>query len=365
MGSILRFSFRKFYLHRGVTQLVSTVSLIIFFSFFSNSIAQISITLDQVKTIFQPGQTHLFTNSDSTLKSVDIGKIGGPNVYDFSNTSLPSYEVSTNYYVSSLPKLALRYPSNSISMGISKAVEDNPVFIFGQDTLFVLGTATNTSPEGYKHYAPYQIFGAFPITFGYSASQSLNGYDTVFTFSGDISSSESFSITNTTEVDGYGTLEIAGHQVECLRIKLDHLNSDDKEFIYLTREGIFIDIDIPRTEPDTGNVSVNGMMVLLAPNILDVKEHKEIVPAEYRLNQNYPNPFNPTTTINYQVPIYSHVTIKLFDMLGKEIKTIVDENKSGGNYSVIFNAGNLVSGIYFYRIQAGSFVSTKKFVLLK
>ncbi|MHB8339242.1 MAG: hypothetical protein ACYDEE_17640, partial [Ignavibacteriaceae bacterium] len=165
MESILRFSFCKFYLpNKKVKQLFAIVSLVIFFGLFSSSVAQVSITLDQFKAIFTPGQTHLYTNSDSTLKSVDIGKTGGANVYDFSNVNLPSYGVADNYYVSSIPNMMLRFPSDAVTMGNLDIIEKNPVFLFGQDTLFVLGQATNTSPEEYEHYVPYQILGTYPLT---------------------------------------------------------------------------------------------------------------------------------------------------------------------------------------------------------
>lgn len=85
----------------------------------------------------------------------------------------------------------------------------------------------------------------------------------------------------------------------------------------------------------------------------------------FELYNNYPNPFNPATTIDYSVPKSSLVTIKIYDVLGREVKTLVNGEKIPGNYSVIFNDSNLPSGIYFYRMQAGSFVSTKKMILLK
>jgi len=83
------------------------------------------------------------------------------------------------------------------------------------------------------------------------------------------------------------------------------------------------------------------------------------------LVQNYPNPFNPTTTIKYQIPELSLVTIKVYDVLGNEIATLVNQEKPIGSYEVKFNAIGIPSGIYFYRIQAGSFVETKKMLLLK
>jgi hypothetical protein len=85
----------------------------------------------------------------------------------------------------------------------------------------------------------------------------------------------------------------------------------------------------------------------------------------YNLEQNYPNPFNPNTTINYQIPELSFVTLKVYDVLGSEITTLVNEEKPVGSYEVEFDATILSSGVYFYRLQAGSFVETKKMVLMK
>ena len=87
---------------------------------------------------------------------------------------------------------------------------------------------------------------------------------------------------------------------------------------------------------------------------------KYIVTEKFNLSQNYPNPFNPTTTIQYSIPKESFVTIKVYDVLGKELTTLVNERKPEGNYHVDFNASNFPSGIYFYRMQAGSFASTKE-----
>lgn len=89
------------------------------------------------------------------------------------------------------------------------------------------------------------------------------------------------------------------------------------------------------------------------------------IPDRYELFQSYPNPFNPTTTIKYSIPRISFVNIRIYDILGREVKTLVNEEKLPGIYSIQFNGGNFTSGVYFYRLQAGSFVETKKFILLK
>lgn len=92
---------------------------------------------------------------------------------------------------------------------------------------------------------------------------------------------------------------------------------------------------------------------------------KPLLPKSYSLNQNYPNPFNPITNIKYEIPKDIFVTIKIYDLLGREIKTLVNEFKNAGSYIVSFNGSELASGIYFYRIQAGNFVQVKRMVLIK
>lgn len=99
--------------------------------------------------------------------------------------------------------------------------------------------------------------------------------------------------------------------------------------------------------------------------ITGIRDQQFDLPSSFRLEQNFPNPFNPITTIKYEVPKANFVSITVYNELGKVVATLVNENKSAGNYSTEFKAGSLASGIYFYRMKAGSFVETKKLVLLK
>jgi hypothetical protein len=89
------------------------------------------------------------------------------------------------------------------------------------------------------------------------------------------------------------------------------------------------------------------------------------VPKEFALSQNYPNPFNPSTTIRYDLPVDTRVTLKLFNMLGQEVLTLVSEEQKAGYKSVQWNANNFASGVYFYRLQAGDFVTSKRLLFLK
>jgi hypothetical protein len=94
---------------------------------------------------------------------------------------------------------------------------------------------------------------------------------------------------------------------------------------------------------------------------------KSVSPRSYNLAQNYPNPFNPNTTINYEVPKTGLVIIKVYNILGKEVASLVNDEKQAGHYSIQFSASKykLSSGVYFYRMQAGNFVETKKLILMK
>jgi len=89
------------------------------------------------------------------------------------------------------------------------------------------------------------------------------------------------------------------------------------------------------------------------------------VPSDFSLSRNYPNPFNPSTLINYSIPINANVSLKIYDAVGNEVTTLVNERQESGSYQVVFNASRLASGIYYYTITAGSFTASKKMILMK
>jgi len=113
------------------------------------------------------------------------------------------------------------------------------------------------------------------------------------------------------------------------------------------------------TSPDSIIVSGVGLTPVTVENFTGE------LPKIYSLSQNYPNPFNPATTIYFSIPLNSFVSLKIYDDLGREVSILVSENLSAGIYARRWNAKNLPSGIYFYRLQAGSFSETKKLILLK
>ena len=104
---------------------------------------------------------------------------------------------------------------------------------------------------------------------------------------------------------------------------------------------------------------------LTAPSLTLETSSTPTIPKDYELFQNYPNPFNPSTTIKFAIPKRSLVNIKVYDITGKEIATLLNDNKEAGTYSINFNASKLSSGVYFYKITSESFVQIRKMLLLK
>jgi len=135
---------------------------------------------------------------------------------------------------------------------------------------------------------------------------------------------------------------------------LDNLNDRDKRNLIVEKN--ILDLAISNQLDNIASIK----------DKLQYLNQKEIVvPLTYKLSQNYPNPFNPTTKINFSIPKDGKVVLKIYDVSGKEVYTLVNEFKQAGNYNAIFNGSNLSSGVYFYRLNAGDFVESRRMILLK
>lgn len=110
---------------------------------------------------------------------------------------------------------------------------------------------------------------------------------------------------------------------------------------------------------------ISRFVILLTGTNSVSNEPESELPESVQLSQNYPNPFNPNTTINFAVPEYENVQLEVFDLLGRKVSEILNEPKNAGRYSINFDASNLTSGLYLYRLQVGEHVLTKKMTLIK
>jgi len=123
------------------------------------------------------------------------------------------------------------------------------------------------------------------------------------------------------------------------------------------------------THANIGQVSGtwNGplSMVLVKSSVTSAHEKSTSTPEQFILHQNYPNPFNPTTTIRFSLPQRQYVTLKVFDVLGREVATLVNAQITAGVHSIVFDSNGLASAVYFYRLETGHFVETRKLILLR
>ncbi|MBE2254730.1 MAG: T9SS type A sorting domain-containing protein [Ignavibacteria bacterium] len=155
------------------------------------------------------------------------------------------------------------------------------------------------------------------------------------------------------EIVNYNELSSFKSYLENRISKADDLNPNDKRTLIIQK--ILFDLTVSNYNPNIPNLK----NIRLSDNI------ENIIPQEYSLYQNFPNPFNPVTTISYQIPTDGIVNLKVYDILGKEVATLVSEMKRAGSYQVVFNGNNLASGIYFYKIKSGNFNQVKRMMLIK
>ncbi len=154
--------------------------------------------------------------------------------------------------------------------------------------------------------------------------------------------------------------------------KFDSVFSNPPEVFY-TNSGDPVDISYNSIDDILAVPLMNANAVVFLPVVpVSVGKEDGELPQDFKLNQNFPNPFNPKTLINYSIPEISFITIKVYDITGKEVVTLINEEKSSGTYEIEFNASltarqgsELTSGIYFYQLIAANYVETKKMVLLK
>lgn len=216
------------------------------------------------------------------------------------------------------------------------------------DRAIVTDSFTVSTSSTLEFYAELEVDGSDWIQRNWASSSEV----TLTLTAVDIESGEpigdivSYAITRARipSIQGYLTASLGRFAGRTIRIEVNGFASED-----LGVQPLAVDERVPTTEIFAKTVASASLGI----------------PSSISLNQNYPNPFNPRTAIEYALPTESHVQMRVFDVLGREIATLVDEIKKPGYHEASFDASNLASGIYIYRMNAGEFSSVKKMMVVK
>ncbi len=337
--------------------------------------AQISITQEEVSSWLKPGNI-LNAHSDTTDGMINIGS-PGQSVWDFSNIH-PDVDFDIEVINPSRTEFDTSYIASNVASYYQDEVNGSPYehwlyYTLNDQHLILYGNVVRQPqiPDiTQTTYSPARIIYNFPVAYNTIWSQTLDG-EIVSWHDGIPTHLESGTYTISASVDGYGTIILPdGSNDNALRIKYDVRKIFQRDYsrqityTWLTSSGRRFSVITNDTTSNGGEVVTEHIEWAIPSNLTEVTG-TESVPEKYSLSQNYPNPFNPSTSINYEIPTERRVTIKIYNSIGKELRTLINENQSAGKHTLSFNASALPSGIYFARMQAGNFTSVIKMTLLK
>ncbi len=352
------------------------LSLILVLSFFTISYAQITITQDDVASWLNIGNT-LNAHSDTTTQMIDIGTPGTQMTWDFS-----TIHPDVNYDIQVMNPSRTEFDTTFTEANITSYYQDEIsglpyehwfYYNLNPENLLLYGDIKRQPqvPDITETiYTPARIDYAFPMTYNNSWDQTLDG-EVILWHDGLPTTIESATFDVSINVDSYGMITMPDGTTEnALRIKYDTRKVIQREYsreityVWLTASGRRFTVMTNDTTSSGGQITAEHISWEIPSNLTEVSSDP-VVPKNYNLSQNYPNPFNPTTTINYQLPEESKVEIKIYNSIGKEVKTLISRNQSAGLHSINFDASALPSGIYFARMRAGNFNRVIKMMLLK
>ena len=347
--------------------------LTIFLLFSFTTFAQITITSADISNMFSLGN-NVTINSDTLVNTADIGVIGGGNNWDFTGLAshltvdVTSIDPASGFMNSEFP--GADFCTHNVSTNGGDVTETWSYTVLGGGTFDNMGSAiTISSVPGFTTMIkndPPRRQSVVPYTFSmfwnqiYTQTTFLNG--TPFITS---------NVQLDAEVDAYGTLTLpGGASFDALRIRetmiitTSGVSTTSTSFNFITSSGAQVTVSATDPIPPlSGTISVEGAS--WNSNLASSVEQISGLPEDYSLSQNYPNPFNPSTNIEYSIPSESFVELKVYDVLGNEIVTLVNQEQSAGIYRADFNASNLPSGMYFARITTNEFTQVVKMTLLK
>ena len=357
--------------------------LTIFLLFSFSTFAQISITRNDINTHFAIGNSFT-TRADTNVSQVDIGQLGSTS-WDFSSLS-PNMGldiVNTVVDPNSTPYIG-EFPGANLALHGQIFVDTTMGENYSYNTVNSSSLTWNGNVVEVEltpgqpavittTLDPLETIFTFPFTF--NSTESYNGVKTnVIEVSGNPIITTLITVVSNSVVDAYGTMIMPGGRiVDALRVKKDEITiiqgpfpiySRNISYQFEAKDGTQVIVPSDTVQSETGVINNTGPVSWTDRLPSDVKIG-ETLPDNYILQQNYPNPFNPSTSIEYSIPSESFVELKVYDVLGNEIVTLVNQEQSAGIYRADFNASNLPSGMYFARITTNEFTQVVKMTLLK
>lgn len=332
--------------------------------------AQITITKADVADRLTPGRS-INVIADTLTKSLNIGSPGASS-YDFSgllsHTSTPLNSVTTasTPYSSHFPGATHAVKTK---MTIYGTVADVYIyFVLGTDLLNPGGWGGLGTFEGSILNSPSDVFYALPSTYQATWTSNYTETTTILYLGNPVSVLSTVTHNVSYVVDGYGPLKIPGGATsDALRIKKIDRRSNGTilGYIWLAKNAMSVQVTAAdTTQPTSGTIAVSSASWNSGvPTAVESPESG--IPAAFALEQNYPNPFNPATVVRYQLPVASQVKLVVFDLLGREVAVLVQGEQPAGVHTAAFDAAGLPSGVYVAKLQAGTFVDSKKMVLMR
>ncbi len=350
------------------------ICTLIIISMMLNSVllrAQISISGNDILAL--KGTSRSVLVSDSTAIMVSIGPGGTAQVWDYRSLNTDTYISGALEYQDPVDGYrADQFPTANFRFRLSATIEGGTYILDNywnvtSNQLITLGDASSFGGFQSINFTQDDI-APLPITIGTSW----------LTSSSDTSESIGFvTITvdsNWNSVDASGTLRLPTGDFDCLRLRemskrITVTSFNDIPFSSDTTETVSYTW-LSKAHLQTFSVdSIDGGMGEVS-QIISGETSTAVVgsnnqPKGFALEQNYPNPFNPTSTIRYSIPKQSFVTLKVYNILGQEVATLVNAVRKAGSYSIVFNASTIPSGVYVYTLATDEFISTKKMTLIK
>ena len=348
---------------------------------FSFAQAQITITASDAAAAFSIGTMETIA-SDTVGGMYDIGSPGGGNNWDFS--AVVARETFTQTYVDpATTPFSSDFSGATVASFLTVEVDGimNELYAYLSigNSIEDLGSgSTISSPQlngtSTTVYDPPGLDFVFPATFG--SSWAYQGTTTTTSmFDGIPPITQESSMSSADEIDAFGTLILpGGESFEALRVvERDTTTTEvvpgfpvttiSTSFTFVGKSGEFFNVSaFDGNSPTSGLSEGAASWTAAEPTAI---EPIGTIATEFALKQNYPNPFNPSTTIEYSISSSSFVNLRVYDILGKEIAILVNENQPAGAYRATFDAADLPSGIYFVHMKAGNFSQVRKMSLLK